>query len=220
MYPIRQRLAGVGTPPPHVDPPFRDWMATPSTPWLLRFQTLKLLSEVLRGYTLETACEAFAVMHGKERAARHGEITEAYIDYNRRDVLATLELAAKLLEEYGKHPISLQPTKAYSPASIGKAYLRGMGIITVLERQPDFPKMYLGYAQSAFFGGRTSAHIRKVSVPVAYVDFRSLYPTVNRLMDLWQFVIAREIKIIERCPEEIYTFLRKISARDLFNPPS
>lgn len=171
-----------------------------------------------RGYSLETACEAFQVVHGKERAARHGEITEEYIDYNRRDVLATSELAGKLLEEYAKHPITLQPTKAYSPASIGKAYLRGMGIIPILERQPDFPKAYLGYAQSAFFGGRTSAHIRKNPVPAAYVDFLSMYPTVNSLMGLWQFVIAREIRIIEKCRGEIFAFLKGISARELFNP--
>lgn len=171
-----------------------------------------------RGYTLETACPAFGVVHGKERAVRHGEITEQYIDYNRRDVLATSELALKLLEEYGKHPIALQPTKAYSPASIGKAYLRGMGIIPILERQPDFPKAYLGYAQSAFFGGRTSAHIRKTAVPVVYVDFLSMYPSINLLMNLWQFVTAREIRVIEHCRDEIQTFLQKISARELFAP--
>ena len=53
---------------------------------------------------------------------RHGVVTRRYIGYNRRDVLATSELAVKLLEEYDKHPINLQATKAYSPASIGKAY--------------------------------------------------------------------------------------------------
>jgi hypothetical protein len=60
----------------------------------------------------------------------HGVITPEYIDYNRRDVLATAELAYKLLEkeEYDKHPINLQVTKAYSPASTGKAYLRTMGM--------------------------------------------------------------------------------------------
>jgi hypothetical protein len=84
--------------------------------------------------------------------------------------LATSELAVELLEEYDKHDIQLQETKAYSPASIGKAYLRRMGIEPILQRQPDFPKSYLGYAQSAFFGGRTSAHIRNVPVPVVYTD--------------------------------------------------
>lgn len=171
-----------------------------------------------RGYSLETACQAFGVQHGKQRAARHGSVTEEYIDYNRRDVLATSELAIKLLEEYGKHPITLQVTKAYSAASIGRAYLSAMGIKPVLERQPNFPGEYLGYAQSAFFGGRTSAHIRKVEVPVVYIDFLSMYPTVNSLMGLWAFVTAREIKVVENCGKEIERFLRGLKVSDLFEP--
>jgi hypothetical protein len=126
-----------------------------------------------RGYSLASACEAFGVTHGKQQVAVHGTITPAYIDYNRRDVLATSELAAKLLEEYDAHPITLQVTKAYSPASIGKAILRAMGIRPVLERQPDFPAARLGHAQSAFFGGRTSAHIRLTPVPVEDVRRRT-----------------------------------------------
>jgi hypothetical protein len=171
-----------------------------------------------RGYSLETACEAFGVEHGKQRAAQHGRITEEYFDYNRRDVLATSELAGKLLEEYARHPIPLQATKAYSGASIGKAYLREMGIIPILERQPGFPKAFLGFAQSAFFGGRTSAHIRKVPVPVVYTDFLSMYPTVNSLMGLWQFVTADEIKVVKDCKKEIERFLKRLKASDLFKP--
>jgi hypothetical protein len=184
------------------------------------FLDLRTLAFALtdRGYSLESACEAFGVKHGKQRADHHGEISEEYIDYNRRDVLATAELAEKLLEEYDKHPITLQPTKAYSPASIGKSYLQAMGINPILERQPDFPKTYLGYAQSAFFGGRTSAHIRKIPVPVVYTDFLSMYPTVNSLMGLWKFVTAEKIKIIEHCQAEIMEFLAKLSANDLFTP--
>lgn len=67
-----------------------------------------------RSYSLDTACKAFGVEHGKQHVTRHGVITRKYIDYNRRDVQATSELAVKLLAEYSKHPISLQPTKAYS----------------------------------------------------------------------------------------------------------
>jgi hypothetical protein len=173
-----------------------------------------------QSYSLESACEAFGVEHGKQRAAHHGEITEAYVDYNRRDVLATSELALKLLEQYEKHGLSLQVTKAYSPASIGKAYLREMGIEPILKRQPDFPRKYLGYAQSAFFGGRTSAHIRKVPVPVVYTDFLSMYPTVNSLMQLWRFVIAHEIRVVEHCEKEITRLLAEIRTNPacLFDP--
>jgi hypothetical protein len=184
------------------------------------FLDLRTLAFALtdKSYTLESACKDFGVEHPKKRAERHGQVTEEYIDYNRRDVLATAELAGKLLEEYDKHPISLQVTKAYSPASIGKAYLREMGITPILERQPDFSKSHLGYAQSAFFGGRTSAHIRKMAVPVVYTDFLSMYPTVNSLMDLWRFVIAQRIEVIDHCQKEIEEFLANLKPEDLFKP--
>jgi hypothetical protein len=181
------------------------------------FLDLRTLAFALtdRGYSLHKACEVFGVAHGKQQVSAHGVITDAYIDYNRRDVLATSELAEKLLTEYETHPISLQVTKAYSGAAIGKAYLRAMGIPPILERQPDFPLQYLGQAQSAFFGGRTSAHIRKVPVPVVYVDFLSMYPTVNSLMGLWRFVTAEHVGV-EECRESVEAFLRGLKPSDLF----
>jgi hypothetical protein len=184
------------------------------------FLDLRTLAFALtdRGYSLEQACEAFSVEHRKECGVRHGKVTEEYIDYNRRDVLATSELAAKLPEEYAQHPIALPATKAYSPASIGKAYLRVMGIKPILERQPDFPKACLGYAESAFFGGRVSAHIRKVVAPVVYTDFLSMYTTVNSLMGLWRFVTARKIKVVKHRQAETEAFLRGLTADDLFKP--
>jgi hypothetical protein len=169
-----------------------------------------------KGHSLSSACEAFEVEHGKQHIENHGVITDEYIDYNRRDVLATEELAIKLLAEYRKNPINLQPTKAYSSASIGKSYLEAMGIRPILERQPNFPKKYLGYAQSAFFGGRTSAHIRKSPVPIVYTDFLSMYPTVNCNMDLWNLVTADKIQIEDRCKEELAEFFHNVSAEYLF----
>jgi hypothetical protein len=76
------------------------------------FLDLRTLAFALtdRGYTLDGACHAFGVEHGNQTVKRHGIVTKKYIDYNRRDVLATSELAVKLLEEYAKHPIDLQAT--------------------------------------------------------------------------------------------------------------
>lgn len=54
-------------------------------------------------HTLEAACKTFSADHPKQKANKHGEITPEYLDYNRRDVLATYELACKLLEEYDRH---------------------------------------------------------------------------------------------------------------------
>ena len=90
-----------------------------------------------------------------------------------------------------------------------------MGITPILERQPDFPAAYLGFAQTALFGGRTSAHIRRTPVPVIYVDFLSMYPTVNSLMDLWRFVTAQEVRVVENCQAEIKKFLSTLTPETL-----
>ena len=181
------------------------------------FLDLKTLAFALtdRGHSLKSACEAFGVEHGKVEAHEHGRVTPQYIDYNRRDVLATAELYFKLMEEYERHPISLQATKAYSPASIGKAYLRAMGVRPVLERQPDFSKVILGNTMSAFYGGRTGAHIRRTIVPCVYCDFLSMYPTVNALMGLWRFVVASSIDVVD-ATTEVQRFLSRVTMDTLF----
>jgi DNA polymerase type B, organellar and viral len=183
------------------------------------FLDLRTLAFVLtdRGHSLASACKAFGVEQEKLTVERHGVITPEYIDYNRRDVEATAALAYKLLQEYDRFDVDLQETQAYSPASLGKAHLRKMGIAPILERQ-TFEKRYLGYAQSAFFGGRTSAHIRKVPVPVVYTDFLSMYPTVNSLMGLWSYLTAERIEILPGDVAETVDFLRTITPEMLFDP--
>src|SRR5207245_2827712 len=148
------------------------------------FLDLRTLAFALtdQAHSLESACQAFGVEHGKTGTSEHGRITSDYVDYNRRDVRATAELFFKVMEEYNRHPIDLEPAKAYSPASIGKAYLRAMGIQPILQRQTDFRKEVLGAAMTAYYGGRAECRIRRVPVPVVYLDFRSMYPTVCSLM--------------------------------------
>lgn len=184
-----------------------------------RFLDLRTLAFALtdRSHSLKSACIAFGVEHGKTEIAEHGKITDQYVDYCRRDVEASCELAAILLKEFDQHPIQLQETRTYSPASIGKAYLRAMGVSPVLDRHKSL-QPFVSYAQSAFFGGRTSAHIRKAPVPVVYTDFLSMYPTVNGLMGIWSLVTANEIRVREHCKEEIISWLECITLDDLFNP--
>jgi hypothetical protein len=86
-----------------------------------------------------------------------------------------------------------------------------MGVTPIMARMPDFPKGYCGYAESAFFGGRASAHVRKVPVPVVYTDFLSQYSTVNVLMGLWRFVTAREIRVIDDCREELAELMQDVT---------
>ena len=62
------------------------------------------------------------------------------INYARQDVRATLGLLNALKHEYELHPISLRPDRAYSPASIGKAYLRAMGIVEPMKKFKVYPQ--------------------------------------------------------------------------------
>ena len=171
-----------------------------------RFLDLRTLAGALtgEGHSLESACEAFGVQHGKVRTERHGVVTEDYLDYNRRDVQATWELYLALLEEWHRHPFAEVPTpveverspaaflitRAYSPASICKAYLRVMNIRPRLKHQRGFPKRFLGRAMVAYFGGRSECHIRRQVIPVTYLDVLSEYPTVCALMGLWPTACA------------------------------
>ena len=160
------------------------------------FLDLRTLSFALtdRGHSLESACQAFGVPYTKRQVV-HGEINENYINYCREDVEATAPLYGATMAEFRRHPIDLQATKAFSPASVGKAYLETMGIRPILERQPDFDRAALGWSMSAFFGGRAECRIRKTPLPVVYLDFLSMYPSVNALMGTWRLVVAREIAI-------------------------
>lgn len=87
-----------------------------------------------------------------------------------------------------------------------------------MNQQSGFPNAYIGYAQGAFFGGRTSVHIRKVICPVVYTDFLSMYLTVNSLMSLWRFVIASGVRVIEHCKEAAEEFLQGLTPEALFDP--
>ncbi len=114
-------------------------------------------------------------------------------------------------------PLMLNPVQAYSPASIGRTYLRRMDIRPILERQPDFPKSVLGYAMGAYYGGWTEGRIRRVPVPVAYVDFLSMYPTVCTLMGLWRFLTCERIEV-DDSTEEVRDLLARITLEDCLNP--
>ena len=168
-------------------------------------------------FSLEKACKAFGVEHGKQKVKRHGLITPRYVDYNRRDVKATGELLMKALEEFDRHPIRLQATKAFSPASIAKSYEDAMGLAPILGRQPDFDRSVLGYAMNAFYGGRAECRIRRVALPVCYTDFASMYPTVNALMGNWRLLTTAEISVVP-ATDEVKRLLDEVTLDACFEP--
>ena len=168
-----------------------------------RFLDLKTLAFALTntGHTLKSACEAFHVEHGKADATEHGRITDEYIQYNRRDVLASQELLVQLRIEFDRHPIALDPCHAYSPASIAKAYLRALGVNQPLIQFSNIDASVCGAAMSAYYGGRAEAHLRKRAVPVVVTDFLSMYPTVNANMQLWDILTAESLELRDATAE-------------------
>jgi len=184
------------------------------------FVDLKTLTFALTDtqHTLDSACESFNV-NRKKHIEEHGKITQEYIDYNINDVKITAKLYESALQRYKMFNLQEEPNRLYSPASIGKAYLRKMGIRPFIECNPDFPKEILGYAMSTYYGGRTEVRIRNIAIPVAYLDFTSMYPTVYSLLQLDKFLKANKINYL-RDKESIDTvkaFLKSVKINDLQN---
>ncbi|MBP5867636.1 hypothetical protein F3K24_09225 [Streptomyces sp. LBUM 1485] len=167
-------------------------------------------------YTLANAAKAFGVDQRKMATEEHGRITLDYIHYCRQDVRTTAAVYVALVNELDRHPIDLEDSRVFSPASVAKAYLDAMGIPKPLEKQPDFPNEILGYSMTTFYGGRAEAHIRKVPVPVEHVDVTSMYPTVNALMGLWDLLTANRIAVREET-EDVRKLVEEISIDELFN---
>lgn len=104
-----------------------------------------------------------------------------------------------------------------SPASIAKAYYRAMGITPRLKAQPDFPPEILGYAMSAYYGGRNECTIRRTPVPIVYTDVLGMYPTVNANLGLWRFHVAERIET-QDCTADVQSFLESVTPEMLLNP--
>jgi hypothetical protein len=168
-------------------------------------------------HSLASACVAFGVEHAKQQTRQHGVVTADYLDYNRRDVLASWELSQQLQAELDRHPIALPLWRAYSPASIGKAYLAAMGIRPIVERQPTFPQEVLGSAMVAYYGGRAECRIRGVPVPVVYLDFLSMYPTVCSLLNLWQLLTCEQLEVVD-ATEDVQLLLAGITLERCCDP--
>ena len=74
-----------------------------------------------------------------------------------------------------------------------------------------------GICMSAYYGGRAECRIRRVPTPVVYVDFLSMYPTVNTLMGLWQVLTAEQAQIVD-ATEEVRRLLARVTPERCFDP--
>ena len=145
------------------------------------FLDLRTLSHALTDakHTLESACEAFKTDYKKYEAEEHGKITPEYIKYCINDVKSTYSLYLNAKKEFESYGLSdMQITKAYTPASIGKHFLKSMNIRSFLSRKrmTVFQTRLIGKIMSCYYGGRTECKIRKKPTKIDYLDFLSMYP--------------------------------------------
>ncbi len=145
-----------------------------------------------QGFTLGSLSRFLNVPHPKlEFDEFDGPLTDTMLAYAVRDVQTTWECYAALLEKLDRLGMAdLRPEEIFSEASIGKGYLREMGIAPWRMTQPDFPPEMLGCIMSSYYGGRSEIRIRREVRQVILCDFLSMYPTVCTLMGLWRFVTA------------------------------
>src|SRR3984893_4525262 len=95
-----------------------------------RFLDLKTLAWTLRNrsFSLDSACREWKVT-GKLDHVPTGRVTREEIGYCRQDVRASIGLLDALLSEFRKYPLGdLPPERAFSAASIAKAFLNTMGV--------------------------------------------------------------------------------------------
>jgi hypothetical protein len=91
-----------------------------------------------------------------------GRVTLEELQYCRRDVQCTQDLLNCAKAEFDLYGLDdLLPDEAYSPASLGKAIFRQMGIIPPPEKF-KVPHELQGIFMQAYFGGRAECHIRKI----------------------------------------------------------
>jgi hypothetical protein len=166
-------------------------------------------------HSLKVACQALGTKNQKFDHDPTGTVTIDELEYARQDVRCTVDVLNALKEEFDRHPIELHPDKAVSPASIGKAYLRAMGIIPPKEKfaVPDYIN---GIASQAYFGGRAECRIRNTPVPVVLTDFSSQYPTINSLLGNPAVLIAGSLSF-EDATAEARKFVERITLDDCFN---
>jgi hypothetical protein len=185
------------------------------------FIDLKTLAAALfaRSFSLASLSEFLSVANPKlDFEGFDGPVTEEMVRYAVRDVQTTWECYDELCERFGRLELaSLTPEKTFSEASIGKAYLKDMGIAPWRKVQPDFPPKMLGQILGTYFGGRSEVRIRREIRQVILCDFLSMYPTVCVLMGLWRFVIAHGVEYRD-ATAGARRLLESVSLRQLQSP--
>ena len=185
------------------------------------FIDLKTIAAALlsRSFSLASLADFLKTPTRKAESGGHGkQLTAKYVGYLLQDVQVTWECYQSLRDRYALHALEETPLgKVLSEASLGKAYLKQMGVRPFREVQPDFPPHLTGLIMSTYFGGRAEVHWRREIRQVLYCDFLSMYPTVCTLMGLWRFVIAQGMEWSDST-EKIRALVNSISLDELQRP--
>jgi hypothetical protein len=185
------------------------------------FIDLKTIAAALysRSFSLGSLADFLQTPTRKAESGGHGkQLTAEYVGYLLDDVQATWECYQSLRDKYALHALEETPLgKVLSEASLGKAYLKHMGVRPFREVQPDFPGHLTGLIISTYFGGRAEVRCRREVRQVLYCDFLSMYPTVCTLMRLWRFVIAQGMDWTTST-DRVRSLLETVSLDDLKRP--
>jgi hypothetical protein len=185
------------------------------------FVDVRTLASALlaEGFDLERLSAVLGVSNRKHGSDEHGgPLTPQYIRYGLNDVQATWECFEVLNRKLASYHLpTAKVWTLYSPASLGKAYLRAMNVRPWQEKHPDFPPELIGQIMSAYYGGRAEVRIRRQVRQTLYCDFLSMYPTVCTLMGLWPFVVAQAMTWRD-ATAEIQAWLATVTPDDLKDP--
>ena len=181
------------------------------------FLDIQKLAEVLlesRHIPLVEACKKLNTPAKKMEDIEHGTITTKYLRYLVTDVVSTYQVFRALIKELDIYNIDVSPVRIFSSASIAKGMLRQMNIKSFSIQNPEFSSELKGNIMTSYFGGRSECKIRKKPVIVDVLDFTSMYPTLNILMNFWKLTIADHIEM-EDVTNEIRELIETITPEDL-----
>jgi len=185
------------------------------------FIDLKTIAAALqsRSFSLTSLADFLKTPTRKAESGGHGkQLTAKYVSYLIQDVQVTWECYQSLRDRYALHALEETPLgKVLSEASLGKAYLKQMGVRPFQKVQSDFPAHLTGKIMSAYFGGRAEVRWRREIRQVLYCDFLSMYPTVCILMGLWRFVTAQGMDWSDTT-DKVRSLLETVSLDDLKRP--
>lgn len=177
--------------------------------------TISLSLSGKKSISLLNAGKLFDAKILKEETDDHGKkINTSYLKYLVNDVFATHALYVALKEELKKYGLIKNFENIYTSASIGKAMLKNMGVRNFLSLNDNFLPEIIGYVMHSFYGGWSQVTIKQTPTQVNLLDFTSMYPLLNSLLQMKDFLYAKEIKTVEDT-RKVQELINKISLEDL-----